>query len=625
MQKTYKTIEDDIIEDITEETLLSLDQTLEADAESIEIAEAKVKEEEDEEEDADEMEEAMDGVGKEDDDVDNDGDSDETDAYLKNRRKKIAAAIEKQNEEVQLEEAKLTKVDDDEYEMEFNIKPRWDKLWSQDAENPNDPRPFVKTIIADIKKLNDDYQFHAFIEALVKQIKTEAAKEEHRSVDALNDFNKALAKAAAAFAQNGDLEEPDYNIKPYIAKIIGKIDQIALGYQFGVFLDTLVKHTKSLSGESKSYKQFYSDLSKAYSKFDKEVNENMKEDTQLEEGSMDIATIAKKLGLSDAQVNKLEMQSTKQYSKGKGQTMLLDILKTVDDMDGYGRKAGIHYAKTGQFGMLDMIVNDRDADMDENMKEEVDSSDITRLVESEVGLTEQFKEKATLIFETAVRTKVAEAEATLKEEYATRLAEEVETIQEDLVEKIDSYLTYAVESWVADNKVAVESTLRTEIAENFISSLKSVFVENYIDVPEGKTDLVAQMEAELSESQEAAAKLERIAESLAEKVETLSRANVLAEASRDLADTQAARLQSLSEDVQYVDAISFRKKIETLKEFYINSRQNVEEETFEDSSYVSTETIVENETLGETISPSMQNYLTAISRLNNASSANLVG
>jgi hypothetical protein len=369
MQQTYKTIEDDIIEDITEETLLSLDETLEADAESTEIAEAKVKEDE---EDADEMEEALDSVGKEDDDVDNDGDSDETDAYLKNRRKKIAAAIEKQNEDVELE--------------------------------------IEETVVVE--------------------------------------------------------------------------EQLA-----------------------------------------------------------------------------------------------------------------------------------------------VDSSDITRLVESEVGLTEEFKEKATLIFETAVRTKVAETEAVLKEEYATRLAEEVETIQEDLVEKIDSYLTYAVESWVADNKVAVESTLRTEIAENFISSLKSVFVENYIDVPEGKTDLVAEMETKLSESQEQATKLERIAESLAEKVETLSRANVLAESSRDLADTQVAKLQSLAEDVQYVDADSFRKKVETLKEFYINSRkemENDEEEIIEDhSSYISKETIVENETFGEEISPSMKQYLTAISRLNNASTANI--
>jgi len=259
----------------------------------------------------------------------------------------------------------------------------------------------------------------------------------------------------------------------------------------------------------------------------------------------------------------------------------------------------------------------------ETIREEVDSSDITQLVESEAGLTEEFKEKATLIFETAVRSKVAEAEATLKEEYATRLTEEVESIHEDLVEKIDNYLTYAVESWVADNKVAVESTLRTEIAENFITSLKSVFVENYIDVPEGKTDMVAEMETKLSETQEQAAKLERIAESLAEKVETLSRANVLAETSRDLADTQVAKLQALSEDVEYVDADSFRKKVETLKEFYINSRKNVEEETNDDSSYISTETIVENETFGEDLSPSMKQYLTAISRLNNAQTANI--
>lgn len=379
MQETYQTIEDDIIEDITEETLLSLDETLEADVESEEISEAKVKEEEEEEDDKetetesddededDTMEEALDAVGKEDDDVDNDGDSDETDEYLAARRKKIAAAVEKQNEEVEVETAEVVE------------------------------------------------------------------------------------------------------------------EQLA-----------------------------------------------------------------------------------------------------------------------------------------------VDSSDITRLVESEVGLTEEFKEKATLIFETAVRSKVAETEAVLKEEYATRLAEEVETIQEDLVEKIDSYLTYAVESWVADNKVAVESTLRTEIAENFISSLKSVFVENYIDVPEGKTDMVAEMETKLTESQEQAEKLERIAESLAEKVETLSRANILAETTRDLADTQVAKLQSLAEDVEYVDADSFRKKVETLKEFYINSRQSVEEQIInEEDSYISTETIVENETLGEEISPSMQQYLTAISRLNNAQTANI--
>jgi hypothetical protein len=475
MKQTYKTIEDDIIEDITEKTLLSLGKTLEADAESTEISEAKVKEEEEDDK--------MDKVGKEDDDIDNDGDSDEADEYLKNRRKKIDAAIEKQNEDVQLEEAVS-----------------WDIIQSMYAKEA--------------------------IDILVGLGLT-------AGVAAYAVAKKSIANYIAGKKKDKTAAEEAALLKTAIDKI--SKDEIA-----SVLVD-LIKQVPYKSGKSNSHRK---DLIRKY-------------------------------------------------------RIRLNTLLTSDE-----------------YSQLNDIY-------DETIREDVDTSDIAQLVESEVGLTEEFKEKATLIFETAVRSKVAEAEATLKEEYTTRLAEEVETIQEDLVEKIDSYLTYAVESWVADNKVAVESTLRTEIAENFITSLKSVFVENYIDVPEGKTDIVAQMETKLSESQEQAEKLERIAESLAEKVETLSRANVLAETSRDLADTQAAKLQSLSEDVQYVDADSFRKKIETLKEFYINSRQIIEEEIDDNSSYISKETIVENETIGETLSPSMKQYLTAISRLNNASTANI--
>lgn len=488
MKTKQETIEDDIIEDISEETLLSLDETLEADAESTEIAEAKVKEEEEEEEeddmdDADDMEEAMDAVGKEDDDVDNDGDSDETDEYLKNRRKKIAASIEKQNEEVELEEAVS-----------------WDIIQSMYAKD---------------------------------------------AIDILVGLTLTAGVAAYAVAKN--------SIANYISD---------------------KKKDKAAADEAAVLKKAMDKISK-----DKVASELV---DQIKEFPFD-----------SKKDNSERKRLIKQYR------VRLKSLLTSDE-----------------YNQLNDIYN-------ETIREEVDSSDIAQLVESEVGLTEEFKEKATLIFETAVRSKVAEAEATLKEEYATRLTEEVESIHEDLVEKIDNYLTYAVESWVADNKVAVESTLRTEIAENFITSLKSVFVENYIDVPEGKTDMVAEMETKLSESQEQAEKLERIAESLAEKVETLSRANVLAETTRDLADTQVAKLQALSEDVEYVDTDSFRKKIETLKEFYINSRQSVEEETIEDSSYISKETIIENETFGEDLSPSMKQYLTAISRLNNAQTANI--
>ena len=249
---------------------------------------------------------------------------------------------------------------------------------------------------------------------------------------------------------------------------------------------------------------------------------------------------------------------------------------------------------------------------------EVDHLDITRLVESEEGLTEEFKERATIIFEAAVRSKVAEIKSTLEEDYDTRLIEEVEAVKETLTEKIDSYLTYAVESWVEENKVAIESSLRTEIAENFIGALKTVFVEHYIEVPDSKVDLFANMEAEVTKLKEDAVEAERISESLAAGVITLTREKIMTESFKDLADTQVEKLKALVEDVEFVNASSYKKKIETIKEFYILGIDKSTEtlhESYDKNAYVSTEIIVENDDMGgEEISPTMSRYLTAISR-----------
>ena len=266
-----------------------------------------------------------------------------------------------------------------------------------------------------------------------------------------------------------------------------------------------------------------------------------------------------------------------------------------------------------------------------DMKEDtitIDTSDITRLVESEQGLTEEFKEKATTIFEAAVKSKIKETEEALKESYAVALIEEVETIKSELVEKIDNYLTYAVESWVEDNKVAIEGGLRTQIAENFIQSLKTVFVENYIEVPESKQDLVAEMETSIAQLQNESAELENTVLALNEKVNSLTREKVISESTSDLADTQAEKLKSLLEDIECTSETSFRKKVATIKEFYLNGaaleeKSTLTEETSSDnSSYVTTETIVENETEVE-VSPAMKNYLTALSRLSKATTANI--
>ena len=255
---------------------------------------------------------------------------------------------------------------------------------------------------------------------------------------------------------------------------------------------------------------------------------------------------------------------------------------------------------------------------------EVDHSDITRLVEAEEGLTEEFKERATIIFEAAVRSKISEMKTVLEEEYETRLSEETETIKETLTEKIDSYLTYAVESWVEENKVAIESSLRTEIAENFIGALKSVFVEHYIEVPDSKVDLFANMEAEVTKLKEEACEAERISESLAAGVVTLTREKIMTESFKDLADTQVEKLKSLVEDIEFVNTTSYKNKIETIKEFYILGIDKDTETLHEDyytNAFVSTEIIVENEDIGEeNLSPSMSRYLTAISRSAKASS-----
>lgn len=259
--------------------------------------------------------------------------------------------------------------------------------------------------------------------------------------------------------------------------------------------------------------------------------------------------------------------------------------------------------------------------------ESYSSEDITRLVESEEGLTEEFKEKASIIFEAAVSSKVNEIKATLEEQYETRLSEEVESAKSVLEEQVDSYLTYAVESWMEENKVAIESSLRTQLAENFISALKTVFVENYVDVPDSKVDLFAQLEAENISLKEESAKLNRIAESLADRVDSLVCEQIVTEASAGLADTQVDRLKKLVEDIEFVDEETYRKKVATIKEFYLNGAQETEDTTLTedaDDSYISTETIIEGENMDDNLSPEMKSYLTALSRMNKAVTSDLL-
>lgn len=200
------------------------------------------------------------------------------------------------------------------------------------------------------------------------------------------------------------------------------------------------------------------------------------------------------------------------------------------------------------------------------------TDDLNALVESEATLSEEFKAKTAIIFEAAVKSKLSEEIDRLEEAYATELQEEVATQKAALVEKVDTYLDYVVETWMEDNKLAVQNGLRTEIAETFMTKLKGLFEESYIEVPESKVDIVDELSAANEELEEAHNVAVGKAMKLAEELEVYKRDAIIREASRDLAETQVAKLKTLAEDIDFEDEASFTMKVKTIKESYFSKK-----------------------------------------------------
>jgi hypothetical protein len=235
------------------------------------------------------------------------------------------------------------------------------------------------------------------------------------------------------------------------------------------------------------------------------------------------------------------------------------------------------------------------------------SSDLNALVESEATLSEEFKEKAEVIFEAAIKAKLSEEIDRLEAKYEEELAEEVATTKADLVEKVDGYLNYVVEQWMEDNRVAIQSGLRAEIAENFMNSLKDLFTESYIEVPESKVDLVDDLAETVEELEESLNATTAKAIELSEELEVYKRDAIIRESARDLAETQVEKLKSLVEDVDFEDEATFAKKVATIKESYFTKKTTeavdiTEEEDGDDTPAVS--------------SSVMEQYLNAIKKTN---------
>ena len=208
------------------------------------------------------------------------------------------------------------------------------------------------------------------------------------------------------------------------------------------------------------------------------------------------------------------------------------------------------------------------------MKEETSidvSADVEALVSGQ-DLSEDFKAKAKVILETAVKAKLAEETAKLDEEYNNKLIEEVQTIKSELTEKVDSYLNYVVEQWNKDNQLAIERGIRTELAEEFISGLKGLFQEHYIEVPEDKYDVLADQADKITALEKKLQEQVDANVSLNQQVGSLKREDLIKQVGSGLADTDFEKLKGLAEHVDFTDEQSFVKQIETLKESYFTKQ-----------------------------------------------------
>ena len=249
--------------------------------------------------------------------------------------------------------------------------------------------------------------------------------------------------------------------------------------------------------------------------------------------------------------------------------------------------------------------DDEDED-EEEMKEEFDiDEDVNALLEGE-ELSEEFQEKARTIFEAALRSKVSEIKEAIEEQYATALAEEVEEIKSTLAERVDAYLEYVADEWIAENALVIEQGLKTEMTESFLEGMRGLFEEHYVSIPEDKYDVLESMveklddmETKLNEQIEKNVSLnKRLAESVAD--------GIFEQVSDGLADTQKDKLASLAESVEFESEEEYREKLETLKESYFPSRVV--------SPSARTETLSEGlDATPETYSDSMAAYLKTLS------------
>ena len=361
---------------------------------------------------------------------------------------------------------------------------------------------------------------------------------------------------------------------------------------------------------------------------EEEVEEAAQEEE--EEESPEDSDEVEEVNLPDVKTKAGYLAASFDALKGMKKSQLVSAYKSVNVSEDEGEvevpktKADIINAMYGQLKAMkkDQLmasykaIQDSCGDMHEELETESYAEDLKILADSEQELTESFKAKVSTLFEGAVANRVVEIKESLEAQYDNDLQEEVGYIRESLVTKIDDYLSYVVETWIEENQEFVDNKLRTEITENFMKALQGVFTEHYIEVPDSKVDLVDQLSDEVTSVKESLADVKEKNVALAEELEVLHREKILSEATADLASTQVAKLASLIEEVDFVDAGTFASKVAVIKEGFFSDSDSKEEEVIAESTdSTNVKTIVEGEIdPNSKLSGDMQRYISTLSR-----------
>ena len=343
----------------------------------------------------------------------------------------------------------------------------------------------------------------------------------------------------------------------------------------------------------------------------KELDETIAEEQEIVETAVEDETAADDAADQDsATVEKAQKPKTKagminamlDAVKGKKKDDLsasYESIMAAMKVEGFEDSADVVVEETQSIKEIRQITSE-DISIDEDVQAMFGGQD----------LSEDFSEKATTIFEAAVVSKVNEILESVTVDFESDLEAEKVQIAESISEQVDSYLEYVAEEWMKENELAVEQGIRSEIVENFMSGLRGLFSENYIDIPEEKVDLVDELASKVTELESSInEEMERNIVLRKELVEA-SKSAVLTSACGDLTESQAAKLASLSEGVEFEDEDSYGAKLDSLKESYFPKEEAISEEVIIDEE----EPLNLQEEAAPASDPGMAAYLNAISK-----------